>query len=221
MTRVCYFLFVLTALNAHAQFAAPPVITSTGEEQLTVVPTYFEFGFNFVAKEETIAKSIDTVAASIFQFKKYVEESEFGGVIVSESGPRLRDIHSTFVVSYLVLRFDARILPEEKDRLGSFGALCDEIVELSKRFNATAAGPLFGVEDEQTSERTAVQRATENALFRAEAIAELMSTRIYEVEKVEVDSVEWIAESIDPLMQPTIEQIVCDARVTVTYRHEP
>ena len=221
MLRFVCLACVFVAFSAHAQLSMQPVITSSGTTHYVATPTYFEFGFYFIAKEETIAKSIDSVASSVRQFEKALEEDELVPSVLSKTGPSLRDIHSTAVTTYIRLRFDSRIIPDDKDRLGSFGAFCDEIAALGERFKATASGPIFGVDDLEVHERSAVQQATENALYRAEAIAELMNSSIFEVEEVKVDSVEWNAESKDATLRPTIDQVVCEAHVTVTYRHQP
>lgn len=221
MSRLFCAVLVLVTFSVHAQFSAPPVIISEGTESHAAAPTHFEFGMYFFAKEATIAESMDAVSRSVNLFEKEIEKEELGATEITKTTPALQDIHSTRVSVYVSLRFDVRILPDEEDRLGSFGALCDEVLALSKQFNAVATGPIFDVDDKKFHEREAVQRATESALYRAEAVAELMQSQIYEVESVKVDSVEWIQESDDPHKRATLDRMLCDVRVTVSYRHQP
>lgn len=220
MKRLLALLFVLSA-TAHAQFEAPPVISSSGVEYHQVVPTEIEFGLYFIARKDTLAESMAAVGISLEQLNEALKGSELEPSTMETRAPLIKDIHNPAVTAYVSLTYGAGIIPDEDNRLTAFGDLCDRINALAKRLNATATGPMFAVRDPESHERTAVQSATENALYQSEGIAELMNTAIYEVEKVNVNLVEWIQQSDDPKLYPTLDRITCKAEVTVTYRHRP
>jgi uncharacterized protein YggE len=77
------------------------------------------------------------------------------------------------------------------------------------------------VDNPESFEQETVQRATENALFRADAIAAIMKSQIFAVRSVTISDVRWIRSTNDPETAPNLDRLVCAARVDVVYSLAP
>ncbi len=117
-------------------------------------------------------------------------------------------------------------LPTAKQTPGAGGppALADLAEKLRKASVSLMAQAEFGgfaVTDPAPTEQDVVARASENALYPAEALGELIEGRVTGVEKIVVEEIRW--EGLEPkdgaLTIPPA--VTCHARVRISYQYTP
>jgi hypothetical protein len=104
----------------------------------------------------------------------------------------------------------------------------EELVEAAERVrklavsvSANAAFAGYAVTDREPFEQEAVARASENALYLADAAGELAQRHVVDVERLTILETRWdgVAESQDGSM-PVPPEVRCVARVRIAYRYE-
>lgn len=219
---VC-FVFALVPLAmtpaAVGQTDSLSTIDGVGEASVSVQPDYVDFWLTFRAKSNTLEESAAKALPFEKKLKEALEKKELATESVVVSGLSIPSINTPEAVVSARIRVPLpRFSPDEK-RGTAFGALCDTIVAIGKMLGCAVEGPELQSENRETLEQDAVARATENALYRADAIAALMDSEIYAVQSVSVIDVKWSTGAGQKDVLPDLNRITCTARVKVVYRY--
>jgi uncharacterized protein YggE len=219
---VCVLIAVSVSMSASAQdLTSPPVITSTGIADYRVAPTRVEFSMEYITEDAPFEIAMRQASAFEAEVRLAMVELKLEAMSITARAPRIPNVSESTTVTYITLIFEVPSAADSGDQAEDFGALCDTMIAVADAVSGNLSGPFLLADIKEPHERIAVQHATENALLRAAPVAELMSSQIYEVEKVDIKSVEWIATSEDQDAAPTLDGVTCRATVEVTYRHQP
>ena len=222
--RACYSFVTLLffASTAFAQSGATQVITSTGDAQGKAIPTHLEFQILATFDEGSFAKGIAAANAFPAKLKEALKANDLESAVVTSRVPAIDEINSNQVIARTSLRIPAPSGANSPDELLlKYATMCDAVIELSKSTQAEIAGPVLTTDNAELVEQDTLKRATENALYKADAIAQILNTHIFEVQSVVIDSLTWHSETDDVSIAPGVDSLTCSAKVTLTYLHQP
>jgi len=210
-------ILITATVEAVAQPEAPPLIENEGVGIIEIEPDYAEFWLTKKAAGDSFEEAAKLVSGFEEALKAKLEELELVPYSTAVSGVSIPDIEKKEAVVSARLRFSLSSMPGGEDRVAAYGKLCDDVTKLAAATGAVLEGPFLGYGDEQRIEQQAVARATENALYKADAVASIMQSQIIAVQHVEIREVSWdsTSERVDTV--PDIRRISCEARVLVSY----
>ena len=214
-------LLILLSSISFAQDLHQPTITSTGEASGKFTPTHVEFTVSAAFSEKTFGASSKKAVAFEALLAKALESSEFDPESLTFRAPQINAINTTSIRVSGILRF---ALPDEKnqsERLIHLANLCDAIVSIGRTLNTEFTGPSLVVDGSEVLEQEVLKRATENALYKASAITQIMNTRIYDVLSVEIQKIIWHTDEGQLKTAPGLDAVTCTAKVVLTYLHAP
>ena len=215
-------LLLLLPIAASAQTEAAATIDSVGVATIDVTPDYVEFWLTLRASAASLTESAQSVLPFRDRLTAELEKGQLLPSSVNVSGASIPDANENDVVVSARVRFPISQSSNREDKTQTFAATAQKMRAVGKSLGCTLDGPFLGVEQTEPIEREAVARATENALYKADAVAGLMESPIFEVESVSVLEVVWNREALAPV--PTsqdVERITCTGRVKVVYKFAP
>lgn len=220
-----YIAAVLIAgiVCAAAQAQQPTIVESEGKASVAVNPD--EVRFHFVKKFD--GPTLDDIGAQVAMFKKAtakalddLDVTPLRHDPVQLSVPDVRQTRATGRVS---VRF---AMPTASATPGAGGP--PPLAELAEKLRKAGVSLMaevefggFAVTDPAPVEQDVVSRASENALYLAEALGELIEGRVTGVERISVEETRW--DGLEPsdgalLIPPTV---TCHARVRISYQYTP
>jgi uncharacterized protein YggE len=218
---------VLLSATAWAQVATPPpTVTSDGEAFVTAAPAFADFWF---MAQRIDATNLDaaTVALGFRQaVQAQLEERALKPLSVQGSGVQVHAPNVNTAAVSVRVRFPVVQFASNDEKVKAFATLCDEAAAirsaLEEQFGCALRGPILGVENPEDAEQQAVSRATENALYKADAVASLLQSQVFAVQAVDVLGTEWLLEpQADPEHAPSVTEVTCRGRVRVVYLITP
>ncbi len=209
---------VTRVVVAQTAVAPTPTITSEGEAVVSVMPSFADFWFT----AERVSDAILNAANQTIEFREAVEAA------MSDRSPKPLTVEASSMnvpsaaglVATLTVRVRFPIIQNaaEDERIRAFATLCDALRATSATLNCAISGPVFGVSEAEQTEQQAVSRATENALYKADAIAALLQSQVYAVESVEIVETQWLTKAEDSQEHPpSVSRLSCRGRVRVVY----
>lgn len=211
----------LAALPAAAQQTHSTVVETTGAATIFAAPTHADFWVHLVTSAETFRGAMDTAE----QFERRLREALAAKSItpneIEVAGPAIETVKEPLVDISVKLRFNMGPYKSADTGARQFAGLCDNLKAVAAQVATSIDGPLLILADEDTILRTAVTKATENAYPAAEAIARELSSNVYAVAAVSVESVVWNAAPEVRAAQPALKQVSCTATVRVAYEVVP
>ena len=223
--RAWFVIICAIALPAWPQAEQPATIISEGEGTVNVPPAVVALELTVTQQGDTFAAAMQPLVDFEDQLRAAFQDAELKPLEVTVSGVRLTQLESTKTATITAtIRFDMAPITTAESPAEEFAARIDQIHAVA---TAVAGGelsdPTFEAADPQTLEQDAVSRATENALYRADAVATLMESRIYAVQRVHIQEVQWLTGDAAalPAEMPSLDNITCRARVEVEYLYAP
>ncbi len=201
------------------EFAA--TVESKGKGTVAAQPERVEFVLKFRVTGETFEKAVIKAEPLEKKLREALNDFEPAALDIALGAIQVRSLSPPQVYQDAVVRFPIQRRASGKDRATAFAKLCDRINTIASELNAGVRGPILGVDNPESFEQETVQRATENALYRADAIAAIMKSQIFAVQSVTISDVRWIRSTEDPETAPNLDRLVCDARVDVVYSLAP
>lgn len=125
--------------------------------------------------------------------------------------------NNSCVQASVTLRFYAAPYVTGNDAPRDFALLCDKLSAIAKNLQAKIQRPTLIPEDPDTTEQSAVVRATEKAYPPAKAVAGVMKGQIVAVDNVTVESVTWHTTLGEGVPLPEPRKVICTAKVRVVY----
>ncbi len=208
-------------LSAHGQTDPPPTIDCVGTADLRFEPDYVAFWLTFRASGDSLEQAVEKTLPFERKLLEALDASAFKGADVTLSGVGIPDLLENKSIMSARIRFAVPRAADGKERAVEFASLCDEVRRIGEALESVAEGPFLGVNAEEAAEQEAIGRATENALYKADAVAALMESSIYAVQTVSVLDVKWNDSGTPPTAVPDIVRITCTARVKVVYKYKP
>ncbi len=211
---------LLCAAFAAAQTTpSPTIIESEGHASVDVAPDQVRFEFSKSFDGPTL---IDT-AAQALAFEKAVTQA----LRDLELQPLKQDPVRLLVNGLRVPRTTARVsvafaMPAEspaKDAAPTLAELAEKVRKGGVSLLADAAFAGFGVNDRAAPEQEAVSRASENALYHAEAVGALLEGRVIGVERIVIVEADWDGLDAREGALPIPPAVQCRARVRISYQY--
>jgi len=215
------FTMLILASNASAQDATPPTITSIGEASEDTVPTHVEFKFSAAFEESTFAAGAEKANAFPEMLTELLKSQKLDESLLTFRSPHIDSVNKNVVTLRGIIRFALPGATDSEEQVLKFAALCDSVAELAKAARSTFLGPKLIVENSDLLEQETLKRATENALYKADAIAQILNTRIYEVKSVKILEIQWHSDTKKLESAPGLDRLTCTAKVLLTYLHQP
>ena len=215
-------LVLLLPFAASGQTEPAATIDSVGVATIEATPDYVEFWLTLRASAASLTESAEAILPFRDRLTAELESGQLLPSSVNVSGASIPDANENDVVVSARVRFPISQFSKREDKTQSFAATAQKMRAVGKSLGCTLDGPFLGVEQTEPIEREAVARATENAPYRADAVAGLMESEIFAVESVSVLDIIWNQEGLAPV--PTsqdIERITCTGRVKVVYKFAP
>lgn len=209
------------ALSAHGQTDPPPTIDCVGTADISFEPDYVEFWLTFRASGDSLEQAVEKTLPFEKKLLDALDDSDFRGADVTMSGVGISDLLENRTIMSARVRFAVPRAVDAEERALEFASLCDEVKRIGGALESIAEGPFLGVNEAEAAEQDAIARATENALYKADAVAALMESNIYAVQTVSVLDVKWNDPGTPPTAVPDIVRITCKARVKVVYKYSP
>lgn len=204
--------------SAAGQNETTPTIDSIGQATIPVAPEYLEF--ELVSSESGV--DFESSTERVLKFEQNLRETfkalKLSGGAIRVSGVTTDASKTTIATALARVRFlfGSTSTPEERARYAA--SVSDQMKEAQRMLEFELTGPLFGVIEKEAFEQEAIARATENALYKSDAVASLMDASIVAVQSVSVTEVTW-GEAIDdePGEGSDTQRVLCNATVHVVY----
>lgn len=227
--RTPRFALVLIAcvlsLRAWPQEEIPATIVSEGKGSINVAPAVMTFEIETMHQADSFAAAAEPLADFEARLRTALEEANLKPLELSVGGLLLAEIDlvKTAIVA-ATIRFDTAPLSNAESPAKELAARVDQINSVAATIaDGKITGPTFEAADPQAAEQNAISRATENALYRADAVATLMESRIYAVQSVRIRDVQWLTSetAASAAQAPSLQNITCQASVEVEYLYAP
>ncbi len=209
------------ALNAPAQ-QTTAIVQSEGEANVAVAPDEVKFEFTKNFGGPTL---IDTATqAAVFEKSLTQALADLDSTPARQDPLRLsmpgvgrQDTVARILVSYP--------MPGEA-RAGGAAPGAPPLVELAEKIRKAGVSLLakadfagFGVSDRETPEQEAIARASENALYHAEAVGALLEGRVLSAERITITETRWKGLDENAGALPIPPAVECFARVQISYQY--
>ena len=208
------FAFCAVAQNPTA------IVESEGEAKVAVAPDEIRFEFKKSFNGPTLTDSASQAAA----FEKALTQAlgdldaaplKQGPLQLSVPDAGHQTIDGKVRVSYGVPTANAAPGAAPRTPLVE---LVERIRKAGVSLMAETAFAGFDVSDRETPEHDVIARASENALYHAEAVGELLEGRVLGVDRIEIAETGWKGlDTKDGLSIPPVAE--CFARVRISYRY--
>lgn len=204
----------------------PPTVTSDGEAFVIAAPTFADFWFVASRAEATNLEAANVALGFRQAVQAQIDERALKPISVESAGVTIPAAEDHAAAAAVRVRFPVAQFASNDEKIKSFATLCDQLDEtraaLADAYGCLLRGPILGVEDAEETEQQAVSRATENALYKADAVASLLQSQVYAVQAVEVLRAEWLLEAQEnPEHAPSTTEVTCHAQVRVVYLITP
>lgn len=207
----------LAAASA-AQDDTHATIENIGRATIEVPPEYVEFVFSYSEAGVNLAAGAERLLAFVSRLREGLDDVDLSPRAVEASGLRLVLQENPRASIRVRTVFDLGSNTDADGRSRMVASLSDRVKKVGAAFGCELAGPFYGTGEKDTTEQEAVARATEDALYRADAIASLMESSIAAVQRVRVLDVAWSDESSDDHQgRSDAKSLFCTARVEVVY----
>jgi uncharacterized protein YggE len=206
-------------MGSAQEFAA--TVESNGRATVAAQPERVEFVLKFRVRGETFEEAVTKAEPLEEKLREALDDFEPAALDIALGAIQIRSLSPPQVYQDAVVRFPIQRRTSGKDRATAFAKLCDRINTVASELSADVRSPVLGVDNPESFEQETVQRATENALYRADAIAAIMKSQIFAVQSVTISDVRWIHSTEDPETAPNLDRLVCAARVNVVYSLAP
>lgn len=223
--RTKYQLLLLSALlfglsqGAFGQIESPPTVDSSGKATIEAAPEFVDFSLVLRESGENLEASTQRVLKFEQNLRQALEDLDLPTVIIYTSGVRTGDVESTAATVHARVRFAFSPTSTPADRARNLASLADRLRKAARSLDFEINGSSFGVEDNEAVEQEAIARATENALYKSDAVASLMNASIVAVRSVSVLEVRWVdQDSAIPGSGSDVKRLLCTARVRVVYQ---
>jgi len=206
------------AVGAYSQNAAIPTVSSEGVATERTAATSVAFILKYALKDETRRAAAEKALAFPARVRNELSERKLRTQSVEDSGVEIPSLHirvSDASISVRV-RFSIVRFSSDDDKTKAYASLCDDMAALARDLECTIFGPTLEAEDPELVEQEAIARATENALYQADAVAPLLESQIFAVQAVEVLEVKWLTGSGSSFGVGALTRR-CYARVRVVY----
>ena len=214
-------LSVVVALLLASSMAQEPqsFITNEGKATVFAMPEFADFWITKSAESQ----NYEELAAALRKFpadlRAAIDEAGLKPVQIEASSPRITSVGVVSGEASALLRFSISRMQGDEESAKAFGRLCDQLKALAEKLQTKIDGPNLGPSQPETVEQDAVSRATENALYRADAIAALMGARILAIQSAKVLEITWDRGRESGNVLTGMDRIECTARVEVTYTY--
>lgn len=219
-TAVALLLFAVPALSAHGQLAQSH-IDSEGEATIEIAPDQAHFDLIKTFKGATLDDAADQALnfdQTVTQALRDVDLSPIARDPISLGLSRPPQVSAIATVG---LAFTVSASEERVKQIRALTNTVERVRKLAVSLGCDVVFRGFSITDPETVEQEAVARATENALYHADAIGMLLNARVTGVERVTVIETAWLGtqpEDNVPIPVPPI--LRCHARVRVDYAYE-
>lgn len=204
---------------ALAQDESFPTVESIGEARIEVPPAYTEFSLELRKTDSTLEASADQVLLFEENLRKTLKKEDLLTASIQMSGVHFDGLPSTEAAILARIRFtlDPHATPGTRARRTA--KVSDGMLKLAALLDCEVRGPFYGVDDREAIEQEAIARATENALYKADAVAMVMNVSIVAVQSVRVLEVNWGQEDAAAgAERADAKRLVCTARTKIVYR---
>lgn len=220
-----------TGVNATAQqfdayaAAQKPTIVVHGTAALPVAPEYVEFTLTHELRAATCEEAQQRIAQFGPQLHELAAARELKPQQFTISDPLFiasisrKDTDVAARVN-AVLRFPLTAVEESLDRTRLFARICDQVSELAKATDCAMSGPKLGVENPLVTEKAAIAKAIEKAYPHAEGAAGILPALVTAVNEISILMVQWEGGEGQSAAGANPAEIVCTAKVRVTYTFE-
>ncbi len=217
--RLTMVLVALAALlPVHAQEELETTISSEGTATIEVEPAVAVFRMvRSVTGATTVAAAAETALGLETALKESLAEKSLIPESVEMMGVRVVDIETKTVETSATIRFPLEGATPDS-RAKNLAALCDDVASVAKKVECKLEGPFLEPLDREAQEQVAITRATENALYKADAAAAAMQSRIEIVRTAVVEETSWDTEGPLGAVPADSLRLLCHARVKMVYK---
>lgn len=205
--------------GAAGQTEAPPTVDSSGKATIEAAPGFVDFSLALRETGENLEASTQAVLKFEENLRQALEDLDLPTGNIHTSGVQIEDVESTAATVHARVRFAFGPASTPSDRARTLASLADRLRKAARSLDFEMIGSSFGVEDKEAVEQEAIARATENALYKSDAVASLMNASIIAVRSVSVLDVRWGDRDQDiPGSGSDVKRLLCTARVRVIYQ---
>lgn len=212
--RYVLIAILLASAAAPGEEGVDATVESEGVATVETRPDTVTFTLSRHASGDTLTSATDELVSFESDLRQVLAAAELNTSTLQVSGLMIPDVKTPYVSRKATVKMGLPSTGNSKDDLELYADLCARIVEASKQLGCQVLGPTLTSSDRQLVEQEAVRRATENAFYKADSVADLMNSEIYQVSHVAILSTEW-TEPSGTDTDPWIAR--CTARVRVTY----
>jgi uncharacterized protein YggE len=192
-------------------------IETTGEATLAVPVAYVDVWIYREAEADTLDLAIRACETFATDLEPTLRAEGVQALDVYTEAPVAPDPDATPASAMIRARVRLRLGLQGRTEQGfaELGNRIEMIKRAAGRLGATRYDLKLEPADRAAAEREVVQRATEQAYPLAEAVAEALTTQVYGVDHVEIETVDWPAYT--PADLATLDTLLCRAKVRVIY----
>jgi len=211
----------IVCVGAHAQ--QPTIIESEGHASVPVIPD--EVRFHFVKKFD--GPTLDDIAAQAAVFEKATAKALDDLDVTPLRREPVQLVVPQMRVAAATGKVSARFaMPASGGAPGAGGP--PPLAELAEKLRKAGVSLMaevefggFAVTDPAPAEQDVVSRASENALYHAEALGQLIEGRVTGVDRISVEETRW--DGLEPRdgALPIPPSVTCHARVRISYQYTP
>ena len=144
-------------------------IESGGSATVPIPADFAEFWLTFKTKDLELVEGAKKSLAFEDSLRKALEAAELSPILIQVSGVGIPDLNENVTVVTGRVRYRLSHYTTQEDRTLSFAGLCEKMRAVGASLQCITEGPGLGVDEKEAIEQEAVARATENALYHAEA----------------------------------------------------
>jgi uncharacterized protein YggE len=217
--RVVAVAVMFAATGMAQETPVPTTIRNEGKATVFATPEFVDFWITKTIEGPSFEELTAGLRRFPVELRAAIDEAGLKPVQIEASSPRIASVGVGSGEASALLRFSISRMQGDEETAKAYGRVCDQLKALAEKVGAKIDGPNLEAAQPETVEQDAVSRATENALYRADAIAALMGARILAVQIAKVIEVKWDRGRENGNVLTGMDRIECAARVEVTYTY--
>lgn len=210
--RTVIFLAISCLGVAFAQIP-PALVVNTGVATVTEAPSIIEVLVEHKYQDHDLVVALAQAGNFESRLRETLNNNKLYPTEVEAVPPYVSSLPDGEVTASVRLQFVLPRLGNTIDRVTQTTQLRRTLNNMAETMQFQYTEPVWTVDNPQLMEKEAVDLATENAYFLAEAAANSLDNNIDRVDSIEILGVEWnITEG-----HPNMNAVSCTAKVKVVY----
>jgi hypothetical protein len=213
--------FVSFAAQAQPPVESVPRVIREASSTLYAPATHADFRLEKTITSESLEAGMQDALALPDRLRALFQEWDLHPAETLFPAPEIDDIAGKTIRCTALIRFTLTGYAAPDNGVPRFAALCDRLIAAAEKLGAALSGPDLVMAGEEELMRRAIEAAVAEAYPAADAVANVLNSNIYAVEKVEILEIGWDYTPERRTPQTPMKQAACTARVRVTYSITP